>query len=72
MKILSLKLDDKTFDETEEITSKLNLDRNLYINQAIRRYNLYNKRKLFKKQLHKESKLTRKDSMEILQDFEKL
>ena len=70
MKILSLKLDDKTFDETEEITSKLNLDRNLYINQAIRIYNLYNKRKLLKKELHKESKLTRKDSMVVLRDFE--
>jgi predicted transcriptional regulator len=70
MKILSLKLDDKTFDETEEITSKLNLDRNLYINQAIRIYNLYNKRKLLKKELHKESKLTRKDSMVVLRNFE--
>jgi hypothetical protein len=72
MKILSLKLDDKTFDKTEEITSKLNLDRNLYINQAIRIYNLYNKKMLLKKQLHKESKLTRKDSMDILSEFEKL
>ena len=71
MKILSLKLDDKTFDETEEITSKLNLDCNRYINEAVRIYNLYNKRKLLKKQLHKESKLTRKDSMNILQDLEK-
>jgi len=72
MKILSLKLDDKTFDETEEITSKLNLDRNQYINEAVRIYNLYNKRKLLKKQLRRESKLTRKDSMDILSDFEKL
>lgn len=33
---------------------------------------VYNKRMLLKKQLHKESKLTRKDSMNILSDFEKL
>ena len=72
MKILSLKLDDKIFDEAEEITSKLNLSRNRYINEAVRRYNLYNKKMLLKKQLHKESKLTRKDSMDILSDFEKL
>ena len=72
MKILSLKLDDKIFDEAEEITSKLNLSRNRYINEAVRRYNLYNKKMLLKKQLHKESKLTRKDSMDILYDFEKL
>jgi predicted transcriptional regulator len=72
MKTLSLKLDDKIFDEAEEITSKLNLARNRYINEAVSIYNLYNKRKLLKKQLHKESKLTRKDSMDILSDFEKL
>jgi hypothetical protein len=62
----------KTFDEIEEITSELNLAHNQYINEAVRIYNLYNKKKLLKKQLHKESKITRKDSMEILQDFEKL
>ena len=72
MKILSLKLEDKVFDEAEEVASKLNLSRNQYINEAVSIYNLYNKRMLLKKQLHKESKLTRKDSMDILRDFEKL
>ncbi|MFN5345695.1 MAG: hypothetical protein ACK44N_01970 [Bacteroidota bacterium] len=72
MKTLSLKLDDKIFDEAEEITSKLNLARNRYINEAVSIYNLYNKRKLLKKQLLRESKLTRKDSMDILSEFEKL
>lgn len=70
--MLSLKIDDKIFDEAEEITSKLNLSRNQYINEAVSIYNLYNKRMLLKKQLHKESKLTRKDSMEILSEFEKV
>jgi hypothetical protein len=72
MKTLSLKLDDKIFDETEELTSKLKLARNRYINEAVDIYNLYNKRKLLKKKLMKESKLTSKDSMEILHEFEKL
>lgn len=72
MKTLSLKLDDKIFDETEEITSKLDLARNRYINEAVRIYNLFNKRQLLKKQLNKESKITSKDSMEILHEFEKL
>lgn len=72
MKTLSLKLDDKIFDEAEEITSKLNLARNRYINEAVSIYNLFNKRRLLKKQLIKESKLTSKDSMELLQEFEKL
>jgi len=72
MKILSLKLDDKIFDETEELTSKLKLARNRYINEAVNIYNLYNKRRLLKKQLMKESKMTSKDSMDILHEFEKL
>ncbi len=72
MKTLSLKLDDKIFDEAEELTSKLKLARNRYINEAVNIYNLYNKRRLLKKQLLKESKLTSKDSMDILHEFEKL
>lgn len=72
MKTLSLKLDDKTFDEAEEITSKLQLPRNRYINEAVSIYNLFNKRRILKKQLAKESKLTSADSMEILNEFEKL
>lgn len=72
MKTLSLKLDDEIFDEAEELTSKLNLARNRYINEAVNIYNQYNKRKLLKKQLLKESKLTMEDSMEVLREFEKL
>jgi predicted transcriptional regulator len=72
MKTLSLKLDDKIFNEAEEITSRLNLARNRYINEAVHIYNLYNKKRLLKKQLQKESKSTRADSMEILAEFEKL
>ena len=72
MKTLSLKLDDKIFDEAEEITSKLNLARNRYINEAVSIYNTYNKRRLLKKQLAKESKLTSKDSIVVLREFEKL
>ena len=71
MKTLSLKLDDKIFDETEELTMKLKLARNRYINEAVDIYNLFNKRRLLKKQLSKESKSTSKDSMEILAEFEK-
>ena len=72
MKTLSLKLDDNIFDDTEEITTQMNLARNRYINEALSIYNLFNKRQLLKKQLTKESKLTGKDSMDILKEFEKL
>jgi predicted transcriptional regulator len=72
MKALSLKLDDKVFDDTETIISKLNLARNRYINEAVEMYNLYHKRRLLKKQLAKESKLNSKDSMAILHEFENM
>jgi hypothetical protein len=72
MKTLSLKLDDKIFDEAEEMTSKLKLARNRYINEAVNIYNLFNKKRFLKKQLMKESKLTSKDSMDVLREFEKL
>jgi hypothetical protein len=72
MKTLSLKLDDKIFVETEEITSRLNLTRNRYINEAVGIYNLFNKRRLLKKQLSKESKMTSIDAMEVLNEFERL
>jgi hypothetical protein len=35
-------------------------------------YNLFNKRKLLKKKLAVESKLTSKDSRQVLEEFEKL
>ena len=72
MKTLSLKLDDDIFNEAEELTSKLKLARNRYINEAVNIYNQYNKRRLLKKQLLKESNLTMKDSLEVLREFEKL
>jgi hypothetical protein len=72
MKILSLKLDDEIFDDAEEITSKLKLARNRYINEAVKIYNLYNRRRLLKKQLQKESRLASKDSMSVLHELESL
>ena len=71
MKTLSLKLDDTTFDEAEEITTQLNQARNRYINEAVSLYNQFNKRKILKNKLLKESKLTMKDSLKFLHEFEK-
>ena len=71
MKILSLKLDDNIFDEAEKMTSKMKLARNRYINEAVNIYNMFNKRRLLKKQLLKESKLVKADSKEILSEFER-
>jgi predicted transcriptional regulator len=72
MKTLSLKLDDDIFDETEEITAKLRLARNRYINEAVNMYNLVQKRRLLKKSLAKESAVAATESMEILREFDQL
>ena len=72
MKNLSLKMDDDIYLETERITSRIKKARNRYINEAVDLYNQFNRRKLLKKQLAKESVLTAPDSMEALQEFEKL
>jgi predicted transcriptional regulator len=72
MKTLSLKLDDRIFEEAEELTSQLKVARNRYINEAVGLFNQYQKRRLLKKQLHAESKLTWQDSAEVLKEFELL
>ena len=72
MKVLSLKLDDRIFEETEEVIAKLKLPRNRYINEALALYNQFNKRKTLKTKLEKESKLVQQSSAEILAEFEKL
>lgn len=72
MKTLSLKLDDIVFKETEEVVSELKLTRNRYINEALTLYNQFNKRRVLKKKLTKESKLVHESSAEVLAEFEKL
>jgi hypothetical protein len=72
MKNLSLKMDDSVFEETESILSKVGKNRNRYINEAVQFYNLVQKRKILSKQLKKESKLVREESMKMLAEFENL
>ena len=71
MKNLSLKMDDKVFNETERITAKFSKNSNRYINEAVAFYNLLQKRKLLSHQLQKESKIIREESMKVLAEFEK-
>ena len=72
MKMLSLKLEDDIFLDTEKITKKMKCSRNRYINDALKLYNKFIERNLVKQQLADESKLTRNTSMEILEEFEDL
>jgi hypothetical protein len=72
MKNLSLKLEDNIFLETEKIVTRVKINRNRYINEAIEFYNKLHTRRLLSKQLSKESKLVAGDSMKVLAEFEKL
>ncbi len=72
MKILSLKLDDNIFNDTETVISRIKKSRNRYINEAVDFYNKINKRKLIARKLAKESKLVSSESLNILAEFEKL
>ncbi len=71
MKNLSLKMDDTIFKETEKILSKVGRNRNRYINEAVKFYNVFQKRHILSKQLQKESRLVRDESMKILEEFER-
>ena len=72
MKTLSLKLDDPIYAEAEEITLHLKIARNRYINEAVNLYNTYQKRRILKNQLAKESNRVSENSLEILKEFELL
>ncbi|MBA0883092.1 hypothetical protein [Flavobacterium undicola] len=72
MKTVSLKIDDSIFGETEKILSRINIPRNRYINEAIEYYNKVQKRQILEKRLKAESELVKKESMNILKDFEKI
>jgi hypothetical protein len=72
MKIISLKLDDSIFGETESIVALMKKPRNRYINEAIDHYNKVQKRKMLEQKLRTESLLVKDDSMSVLKEFESI
>ena len=72
MKTVSLKIDDSIFVETEKIISKLKKPRNRYINEAIDFYNRHQRRSLLEKALKHESGLVKEESLNVLQEFERI
>ena len=72
MKSISLKLQEKILNDTEQILEHLNTSRNRYINEAVNFYNIHQKRKLLEQRLCEESKLVAEDSMNVLHEFESL
>ena len=71
MKVLSLKLRGDIFEEVERVVRAIRIPRNTYINQALDFYTKLNKRKLLKRQLQKESKAVRLNSLRVLKEFER-
>jgi predicted transcriptional regulator len=72
MKVISLKIEDSIFGETEKILSRMKKPRNRYINEAIEFYNKVQQKQLIEEKLKKESAIVSKDSMNTLQEFEKI
>ena len=72
MKTVSLKIDDSIFGETEKILSRIKMPRNRYINEALDYYNKVQRRQILEKRLKAESELVRKDSLNVLKDFERI
>jgi len=72
MKTLSLRLDEIIYEETEKLLEKIKKPRNRYINEALHYYNQIQKKKIISEQLMKESKLVSDESMNVLNEFEKL
>jgi hypothetical protein len=72
MKTVSLKIDDSIFGETEKILSRIKVTRNRYINEAIEYYNRHQRRQILEKKLKSESELIKKNSINILKDFERI
>ncbi len=71
-KPILLKLKDDIFNETMELTKKIEVPRNSYINDALSFYNKIEKRKLLKNKLKKEIQMVQGSSLEVLEEFEKL
>ena len=71
-KALSLKMDDRIFEETEGVLRKIHVPRNAYINRAVSFYNRCQKRALAKKRLRHDVELLKDDTREVLKNFELL
>lgn len=69
-KLLSLKLNDDVFRETEAVLQELHKPRNAYVNEAVDFYNRLWKRKLLRAELQKESALVADESLDVLEEFE--
>lgn len=70
MRNISLKLRESIFEDTESVLHHINTSRNKYINEAIDYYNKINKRKVLEKKFKDASVLVRKESLDVLKEFD--
>lgn len=71
-KLLSLKMDERIFEETENVLKKISLPRNAYINRAVEFYNRVQGRLLAKKRLKRDVELLKADTQKFIENFELL
>jgi hypothetical protein len=71
-KALSLKMDERVFQETEQLLEDLPMSRNAYINQAVALLNQCLKRRDLRKQFQRESHLVSQESLQVTREFESL
>jgi len=71
-KVLSLKLKENVFKNTEAVVKELHVPRNTYINDALEFFNRLNQRKSLRKKLANESRLVRDESLAVLEEMEAL
>lgn len=69
---VSLKIENQTFVEINEIVKGTNISRNKYINEALKYYNKLKKREAIIIQLKLEIERTSESSLEVLKDYETL
>jgi hypothetical protein len=72
MKTVSLKIDDSIFGETEKILTRVKKTRNRYINDALAYYNNHQSRIILENKLKHESGLVKKESLSVLNEFERI
>ena len=72
MKSVSLKIEEKLLESTDELLKFKRISRNAYINEAIKFYNDLQRSKFIAATLIKEAKLVEEESMQILKEFENI
>lgn len=71
-KLISLKINDDLFADTERLIKNRKTTRNAYINQALKLMNHFQHRQRLRKILHTESHKISQESKKILKEFEAL